>query len=115
MLTYTALEGKICCALCLYASKDDFFRTARGKNQGTALSFVLPKELTLLDEIEKALAQVLDGGGGISTDSSKTSIFKPYQFRMDQIEGFRYRAEVRDSCFRRSINSRKMTLAEIMR
>ena len=70
------------------------FRTARGRNQGTALSFVLPNELKLLEEIEKALSDALNDGGGVSTDTEKLSIFKPYQFRMDQIEGFRYRAHV---------------------
>ncbi|OQV14810.1 putative ATP-dependent RNA helicase DDX56 [Hypsibius exemplaris] len=68
-------------------------RTARGLNQGTALSFVLPNELRLLDEIEKALSSALNDGGGVSTETEKSSIFKPYQFRMDQIEGFRYRAQ----------------------
>ncbi|XP_055331652.1 probable ATP-dependent RNA helicase DDX56 [Paramacrobiotus metropolitanus] len=66
-------------------------RTARGQNQGTALSFVLPMELPLLEEVDRLLSEALDSGGGVPTEAA--SVFKPYQFRMDQIEGFRYRAE----------------------
>ncbi|GAU89722.1 hypothetical protein RvY_02236 [Ramazzottius varieornatus] len=77
-------------------------RTARAGKQGTALSFVLPTELPLLNEIERILSSALDDGGGVPTNSNTpssstapttTSIFRPYQFRMDQIEGFRYRAQ----------------------
>ncbi|XP_024113491.1 probable ATP-dependent RNA helicase DDX56 [Oryzias melastigma] len=55
-------------------------RTARADNQGTALSFISHTELPLLAEVEEAL----------STDNSE-SVLKPYQFRMEEIEGFRYR------------------------
>ncbi|RVE66144.1 hypothetical protein OJAV_G00123600 [Oryzias javanicus] len=55
-------------------------RTARADNQGTALSFISHTELPLLAELEEAL----------STDNSE-SVLKPYQFRMEEIEGFRYR------------------------
>ena len=61
------------------------FRTARGDNKGTALSFVSVKEMRLLEEVEKELSGSSEGG---------ESLFKPYQFRMEEIEGFRYRAKV---------------------
>ncbi|KAG1655032.1 putative ATP-dependent RNA helicase DDX56 [Nymphon striatum] len=51
-------------------------KTARGNNKGTALSFVNMKEL---------------GINGKKTAS--TSIFKPFLFRMDEISGFKYRAQ----------------------
>uniref|UniRef100_A0A3Q0RYM4 RNA helicase n=1 Tax=Amphilophus citrinellus TaxID=61819 RepID=A0A3Q0RYM4_AMPCI len=53
-------------------------RTARADNPGTALSFVSHTELSWLSEVEEALNE---------TDSA----LKPYEFKMEQIEGFRYR------------------------
>ena len=61
------------------------FRTARGDNKGTALSFVSLKEMKLLEVVEKELSGSSEGG---------ETLFKPYQFRMEEIEGFRYRAKV---------------------
>lgn len=58
-------------------------RTARGDTQGTTISFVSLKELPLLEKVEKALA-----GDGNDAES----IFKPFSFRMEEIDGFRYRA-----------------------
>uniref|UniRef100_A0A8C4DZA3 Probable ATP-dependent RNA helicase DDX56 n=1 Tax=Dicentrarchus labrax TaxID=13489 RepID=A0A8C4DZA3_DICLA len=55
-------------------------RTARADNPGTALSFIAHTELALLSEVEEGLA----GGNG-------DFFLKPYQFKMDEIEGFRYR------------------------
>ncbi|XP_043940175.1 probable ATP-dependent RNA helicase DDX56 isoform X2 [Protopterus annectens] len=55
-------------------------RTARADNPGTALTFVSHSELPLLQEVEKALM-------GDSPDMA----LKPYQFRMEEVEGFRYR------------------------
>ncbi|XP_051269086.1 probable ATP-dependent RNA helicase DDX56 [Dicentrarchus labrax] len=55
-------------------------RTARADNPGTALSFIAHTELALLSEVEEGLA-------GDHADS----VLKPYQFKMDEIEGFRYR------------------------
>ncbi|CAM9107100.1 unnamed protein product, partial [Lampetra planeri] len=48
-------------------------RTARADNPGTALSFIAHTELELLSEIMRNLP------------------LKPYQFKMEEIEGFRYR------------------------
>ncbi|XP_041825411.1 probable ATP-dependent RNA helicase DDX56 [Melanotaenia boesemani] len=55
-------------------------RTARADNPGTALSFISHTELSLLAEVEEALI-------GDNADS----VLKPYQFKMEEIEGFRYR------------------------
>ncbi|KAM6902259.1 putative ATP-dependent RNA helicase DDX56 [Xenentodon cancila] len=55
-------------------------RTARADNPGTALSLISHTELDLLAEVEEAL-------GG----DSGASALKPYEFKMEEIEGFRYR------------------------
>eukprot|EP00061_Rhincodon_typus_P015535 g43260.t1 len=57
-------------------------RTARADNQGTALTFVSHTELPLLQNVEDALA-------GENLDC----VLKPYQFRIEEIEGFRYRCK----------------------
>lgn len=56
-------------------------RTARANNPGTALTLVNHEELPKLAEIEDALMG----------ESTETSILRPYKFRMEEIEGFRYR------------------------
>uniref|UniRef100_A0A8C5UQP7 RNA helicase n=1 Tax=Microcebus murinus TaxID=30608 RepID=A0A8C5UQP7_MICMU len=55
-------------------------RTARANNPGIVLTFVLPTEQSRLDKIE----ELLSGENGVP-------ILLPYQFRMEEIEGFRYR------------------------
>ncbi|XP_066507237.1 probable ATP-dependent RNA helicase DDX56 [Hoplias malabaricus] len=55
-------------------------RTARADNHGTALTFVSHSELPLLEEVENALM-------GDNADC----VLKPYGFKMEEIEGFRYR------------------------
>lgn len=55
-------------------------RTARADNPGTALSFVSNTETGFLSEVEEALM-------GDNADC----VLKPYQFKMEEIEGFRYR------------------------
>ncbi|XP_070706083.1 probable ATP-dependent RNA helicase DDX56 [Pempheris klunzingeri] len=55
-------------------------RTARADNPGTALSFITHTELGLLSEVEEAL-----------TGDNAESVLKPYEFKMEEIEGFRYR------------------------
>ncbi|XP_061448423.1 probable ATP-dependent RNA helicase DDX56 [Rhineura floridana] len=57
-------------------------RTARADNPGTALTFVLPSESALLTVIEAALVG----------DSNETPL-RPYLFRMEEIEGLRYRCQ----------------------
>lgn len=59
-------------------------RTARGENKGTALSFVSVAENKLFEQVEKELSTNAGEGG---------ACFKPYQFKMNEIEGFRYRAK----------------------
>ncbi|KAM3873724.1 putative ATP-dependent RNA helicase DDX56 [Diretmus argenteus] len=55
-------------------------RTARADNPGTALSFVSHTELSMLSEVEDAL-----------TGDNAACVLKPYEFKMEEIEGFRYR------------------------
>ncbi|KAM9307309.1 putative ATP-dependent RNA helicase DDX56 [Pholidichthys leucotaenia] len=55
-------------------------RTARADNPGTALSFVSHTELDLLSEVEEAI-----------TGDKADSALKPYEFKMEEIEPFRYR------------------------
>ncbi|KAK3521874.1 hypothetical protein QTP70_018609 [Hemibagrus guttatus] len=55
-------------------------RTARADNKGTALTFVSHSEVLVLEEVESSL-----------TGDSGNCALKPYGFRMDEIEGFRYR------------------------
>ena len=59
-------------------------RTARGTQQGTALSLINATETKLLEELEAHLNQVCGGDSGAH--------LKPYQFKMDELDGFRYRA-----------------------
>ncbi|KAL2777107.1 putative ATP-dependent RNA helicase DDX56 isoform 2 [Daubentonia madagascariensis] len=55
-------------------------RTARANNPGIVLTFVLPTEQAHLEKME----ELLSGENG-------APILLPYQFRMEEIEGFRYR------------------------
>lgn len=65
-------------------------RTARADNTGTALSLVAtPTEKNVLDKVEEKLSK------GMSLGSDE-KMLKPYMFKMDQVEGFRYR--VVDAC-----------------
>lgn len=57
-------------------------RTARAHERGTALSFVTEEETELLTEVEEYL-----------TDESGVCSLKPYQFKMEEVEGFRYRTK----------------------
>ncbi|XP_051896845.1 probable ATP-dependent RNA helicase DDX56 isoform X2 [Pristis pectinata] len=57
-------------------------KTARVDNQGTALTFVSHTELPLLQQVEEAL-----------TGENMDCALKPYRFRIEEIEGFRYRCK----------------------
>eukprot|EP00112_Aurelia_sp_Birch-Aquarium-sp1_P011103 Seg2341.2 transcript_id=Seg2341.2/GoldUCD/mRNA.D3Y31 product="putative ATP-dependent RNA helicase DDX56" protein_id=Seg2341.2/GoldUCD/D3Y31 len=57
-------------------------RTARGTNSGTALSLVTMKDETGLQDVNKKLS---------ASPTGAESVLKPYKFKMDEIEGFRYR------------------------
>lgn len=59
-------------------------RTARGNADGTALSFVKVKETPYLKKVEEYFQ---DESG------NTTSHFKPYLFKMEELEGFKYRAK----------------------
>lgn len=65
-------------------------RTARGKNQGTALSLIGQNEIDLLKMVEEDLKESFK----YKTKESEEAVvlFKPFKFKMDEIEGFRYRA-----------------------
>lgn len=58
-------------------------RTARGNNQGSVLSFVSIKEKPLLEKVENKIRQV----------NEDISVFKSYQFKLEEVEAFRYRAK----------------------
>ncbi|XP_044258676.1 probable ATP-dependent RNA helicase DDX56 [Tribolium madens] len=58
-------------------------RTARGNNQGSVLSFVSIREKPLLEKVENHF----------KNDQDDVSIFKSYQFKLDEIESFKYRAK----------------------
>ena len=57
-------------------------RTARGSNTGTALSLVTMKDEARLQDVNKKLS---------ASPTETESVLKPYMFKMDEIEGFRYR------------------------
>ncbi|KAF8561675.1 hypothetical protein P879_08449 [Paragonimus westermani] len=71
-------------------------RTARADQMGTALSFVNRTEEKLLTAVEALLNPAgLAASGSQASDVSDTkasSIFRPYQFRLSEVDGFRYRA-----------------------
>ncbi|XP_066246372.1 probable ATP-dependent RNA helicase DDX56 [Euwallacea similis] len=58
-------------------------RTARGNNQGSVLSFVSIRESNLLEKVEKYLQH----------GQENLSVFKSYEFNLDEVEAFKYRAK----------------------
>ncbi|XP_043491436.1 probable ATP-dependent RNA helicase DDX56 [Polistes fuscatus] len=58
-------------------------RTARGKNEGTVLSFISIRERPLLEAVEKELKECY----------GQDTLFKTYQFKLEEVEGFRYRSK----------------------
>ncbi|KAK7083312.1 putative ATP-dependent RNA helicase ddx56, partial [Halocaridina rubra] len=64
-------------------------RTARGENQGTALSLVSVAEMPVFEEVEEKLQALM---------MSESKVFKDFKFKIDDLDGFRYR--VRDAWFR---------------
>ena len=70
-------------------------RTARGTAKGTALSLVSMKEMDRVAKVEETLRRSKNNTReNMNTDNSKFEhdIFKPYRFRMEELDGFRYRA-----------------------
>uniref|UniRef100_A0A0P4WSL6 RNA helicase n=1 Tax=Scylla olivacea TaxID=85551 RepID=A0A0P4WSL6_SCYOL len=58
-------------------------RTARGNNQGTALSLVSVHEMEVFNSVEAKLKTLM-----LDSDA----VFKDFKFDMSQLDGFRYRA-----------------------
>ncbi|XP_034244736.1 probable ATP-dependent RNA helicase DDX56 [Thrips palmi] len=58
-------------------------RTARGKNKGTALSFVSLLEQPRMHQVENYLK---------NEHSVEENVMKAYQFKLEEVEAFRYRA-----------------------
>ncbi|XP_042230644.1 probable ATP-dependent RNA helicase DDX56 [Homarus americanus] len=58
-------------------------RTARGNNQGTALSLVSVGEMESFNKVETKLKGLMPG---------TEAVFKDFKFDMKQLDGFRYRA-----------------------
>uniref|UniRef100_A0A0X3P0Y2 RNA helicase n=1 Tax=Schistocephalus solidus TaxID=70667 RepID=A0A0X3P0Y2_SCHSO len=67
-------------------------RTARADQMGTALSFVSNAEEPRLIEVAALLTRGLQAEPGLSDKSTVDAVFKPYQFRLSEVDGFRYRA-----------------------
>ncbi|XP_033168672.1 probable ATP-dependent RNA helicase DDX56 [Drosophila mauritiana] len=61
-------------------------RTARGNNKGSVLSFVSTKEAKVNDLVAKKLCDSFAAQEG-------EEIIKNYQFKMEEVESFRYRAQ----------------------
>ncbi|KAH8286656.1 hypothetical protein KR018_005001 [Drosophila ironensis] len=61
-------------------------RTARGNNKGSVLSFVSMKEAPVNDAVERKLHATFASQEG-------EQIIKNYQFKMEEVESFRYRAQ----------------------
>lgn len=57
-------------------------RTARGNQQGTALSLISGRENEMYEAVEERLQEISPG-----------QQLKPYQFNMEEVDGFRYRAK----------------------
>ncbi|OQR79480.1 putative ATP-dependent RNA helicase DDX56-like [Tropilaelaps mercedesae] len=56
-------------------------RTARANRKGTALNFVAVHEMPFYEAVEAKMT------------AEKQNMFQPYRFKIDEIEGFRYRAQ----------------------
>ncbi|CAH8508537.1 unnamed protein product [Heterobilharzia americana] len=70
-------------------------RTARADQMGTALSFVSKAEEGRLADVEALLnpAGAAAAKPGLTDEKNvASSIFRPYQFRLSEVDGFRYRA-----------------------
>ena len=70
-------------------------RTARGTAKGTALSLVSIKEIERVAKVEETLRHSknnTDVHRNPKKGESGNEIFKPYRFRMEELDGFRYRA-----------------------
>lgn len=66
-------------------------RTARGNNKGTALSLIAARELERANQVERHLREK-EGLGVASDNDADNCVFKPYQFKIEELDGFKYRA-----------------------
>ena len=69
-------------------------RTARGTAKGTALNLVSMKEMERVSSVVETLkrSKLKDSDSNSEEIGSEQEIFKPYRFRMEELDGFRYRA-----------------------
>ncbi|CDS40703.1 ATP dependent RNA helicase DDX56 [Echinococcus multilocularis] len=70
-------------------------RTARADQMGTAISFVDSSEESQLSEVTNLLSQNEASNPRADQTNKAVSvnlIFRPYQFRLSEVDGFRYRA-----------------------
>merc|ERR1712141_551778 len=69
-------------------------RTARGTAKGTALSLTSMKEMERVTMVEDVLKLSRSSGTALNENGREEdhSVFKPYRFRMEELDGFRYRA-----------------------
>ncbi|EDW06392.1 probable ATP-dependent RNA helicase DDX56 [Drosophila mojavensis] len=79
-------------------------RTARGNNKGSVLSFVSIKEAPINQAVEEKLRISLGKQPHLTVDALSDqpqkpteNIIKPYQFKLEEVEAFRYRA---NDCWR---------------
>lgn len=74
-------------------------RTARGNRKGTALSFVEIKDHKDFEDVKEFMLK----------SKQEESAFKPYKFRMQEIEGFRYRSnDALRMCTRNAIKEARL-------
>lgn len=76
-------DFRICVLFVIYSILEAIFRTARGWNKGTALSFAIPDERPYLEEIQKEINEQLGDNAIV-----------PYEIRIKDLESFLLRTRV---------------------
>ena len=67
-------------------------RTARGTAKGTALNLVSMKEMERVTKVVETLKRSKQNSLKSEDSINEQEVFKPYRFRMEELDGFRYRA-----------------------
>merc|ERR1712226_143123 len=67
-------------------------RTARGTAKGTALNLVSMKEMERVTKVVETLKRSKQNSSKSEDSINEQEVFKPYRFRMEELDGFRYRA-----------------------
>merc|ERR1719361_2509389 len=67
-------------------------RTARGTAKGTALNLVSMKEMERVSKVVETLKRSKQNSSNSEDLTNEQELFKPYRFRMEELDGFRYRA-----------------------